>query len=59
MGDAPKIIEALRMTREEQREIERQWHLDSVSGEIMPEADPAEDPQARPQPIPAPLQKFD
>ena len=59
MGDAPKIIEALRMTREEQREIERQWHLDSVSGEIMPEADPAEDPQVRPQPHRAPLQTFD
>lgn len=59
MGNAPKIIEALRMTREQQREVERQWYLDPVSGEIKPEVDPAEDPQVRPKPIRAPRQTFD
>lgn len=59
MGDAPKIIEALRMTREQQRDFERQWYLDPGLGEIQPEADPVEEPRARPEPIRAPRQTFD
>lgn len=59
MGDAPKIIEALRLSREQKREIDRQWHLDATTGEMVPEVDPAEDPMVRPQPIRIPLQTFD
>ena len=59
MGDAPRIIEALRLTREQKRDIERQWSLDPATGEIKPEVDPVEDPQVRPQPIRVPRQTFD
>jgi hypothetical protein len=59
MGDAPRIIEALRMTRDQQREIERQWFLDPASGEIKPEIDPAEAPEVRPRPIRVPRQTTD
>jgi len=62
MGDAPKIIEELRQTREQMRENERQWFLDTATGELKPEADPLElavpttgtasaAPRPRPQPV--------
>jgi hypothetical protein len=59
MGDAPKIIEGLRLTREQLRETERQRYLDPATGELKAEADPAEDPQARPAPMPVARQTFD
>lgn len=51
MGDAPKIIEELRRTREQIQEDERQWHLDTAAGELTPDEDPTEDPRLRPQPV--------
>lgn len=70
MGDAPKIIEELRQTREQMRENERQWSLDTDTGELNPEADPIElaipttgtpsaAPRPRPQPVRVARQTFD
>jgi hypothetical protein len=59
MGDAPKIIEELRQTRDQLRENERQWSLDTATGELKPEEDPREDPQVRPQPVRVARQTFD
>ena len=59
MGDAPRIIEALDMSREQLRDLDRQWHLDPQSGQIEPEIDPTELPQARPKPVSVPRQTFD
>jgi hypothetical protein len=63
MGDAPKIIEELRQTREQMRENERQWSLDTDTGELKPEADPIElaiptagHPYVAPRPRPQPVQ---
>ena len=51
MGKAPKIVEELRQTREQVRENEREWFLDTTTGELKPEEVPAEDPQVRPRPV--------
>lgn len=59
MGDAPKIIEELRQTRDQLRENERQWFLDTATGELTPEPDPIEIPQVRPQPVQAARYTFD
>lgn len=59
MGDAPRIIEALDMSREQLRELNRQWHLDPESGQIVPEIDPAELPETQPRSISVPRQTFD
>jgi hypothetical protein len=59
MGKAPKILEELRQTREQVRESERQWFLDTTSGELKPEEVPTEDPQTRPQPVRVARQTFD
>jgi len=59
MGNAPKIIEALKQTRAQKRELDRQWFLDPATGELKPEADPAEDQQNRPQPVRVARQTFD
>jgi hypothetical protein len=59
MGEAPKIIEELRRTREQIRESERDWFLDPATGELKPEEDPTEDPQVRPKPVRVARQTFD
>lgn len=59
MGNAPKIIEELRQTREQMRENERQWSLDPTTGELRPEADSNEEPRVRPQPVRIARQTFD
>jgi hypothetical protein len=59
MGDAPKIIEEIRRTREQVREEERQWALDPTKGELQAEEDPTEDPRLRPQPVQVAQQTFD
>ena len=59
MGDAPKIIEELRQTREQLRDSERQWYLDTTTGELKPEEDPREDPQIRPKPVRVARRTFD
>ncbi|MGE5287306.1 MAG: hypothetical protein ACM3ML_08915 [Micromonosporaceae bacterium] len=51
MGAAPEILEELRLTPEQLREIEREWFLDTTTGELKPEEDPAENPRARPRPV--------
>ena len=59
MGNAPRILEDLRLTREQRRDDERQWFLDTATGELRPEEDPTEDPQARPQPVHVARETFD
>ncbi len=59
MGNAPKILEELRQTRDQLRESERQWFLDTTTGELKPEVEPGEDPETRPQPIRVARQTFD
>lgn len=59
MGRAPKIIEGIRRTKEQIREEERKWFLDTQTGEMKPEEDPAEEPNVRPQPIQVAHQTFD
>lgn len=51
MGAAPKILEELRLTREQARENEREWFLDTATGELKPEEDPGEDLRSRPRPV--------
>ena len=59
MGKAPRILDELRLTREELQEHERQWELDTATGELKPEEVPSEDPQTRPQPVRVARQTFD
>jgi hypothetical protein len=59
MGKAPKILEELRQTQEQMLENDRQWFLDTTTGELKPEEDPAEDPQTRPKPVRVARQTFD
>ncbi len=59
MGEAPKIIEELKLTRAQLRENERQWSLDPTTGQLEPEDDPSEDPQVQPEPIRIARQTFD
>jgi hypothetical protein len=57
MGQAPKILEELRLSRAERREHERPWY--TAAGALEPEEDPSADPQDRPGRVPEPQQKFD
>ena len=51
MGAAPKILEEARLTPEQMRESEREWFLDTATGELKPENDPGENPLDRPGPV--------
>lgn len=57
MGQAPKIIEAIRQTQQERQAEERKWSL--AEGQFTPEVDPTEDQQLVPQSMPIPTQTFD
>ena len=57
MGQAPKIIEGIRRSREQIREDERRWELDA--GEVKPVEDPDEDPRLQPHPVRVAIQTFD
>lgn len=48
MGDAPKILEQLCLTREQLRERELRWFMDNQTGQIAPEVKPEETLQVRP-----------
>lgn len=51
MGAAPKILEEAGLTPEQMRESEREWFLDTTSGELKPEDHLGEDPLGRPEPV--------
>ncbi len=51
MGAAPETLEEHRLTPEQLHEIEREWFLDTTTGELKPEENPADDPRARPEPV--------
>lgn len=51
MGTAPKILEEASLTPEQMWESEREWFLDTATGELKPEDDPREDPLDRPEPV--------
>lgn len=51
MGTAPKILGEARLTPEQMWESEREWFLDTATGELKPEDDPREDPLDRPEPV--------
>ena len=59
MGAAPKVLEELRLTPEQLRENDRQWLLDTATGELKPEADPSEDARIRPRPVRVARRIFD
>lgn len=59
MGAAPKVLEELRLAPEQLRETDRQWFLDTTTGDLKPEADPTEDARARPTPIRVARRIFD
>lgn len=57
MGQAPKIVEAIRQTQAERQAEERTWTL--AEGQLVPEADITEDPRLAPLPVQVPRQTFD
>lgn len=51
MGAAPKILEETRPADGWARETDREWFLDTVTGELKPEADSGQSPLDRPAPV--------
>lgn len=57
MGQAPKIIDGIKRTRQQVIDDERQFTLNQ--GVLDPEPDPREVPEVRPQPVRVPRQTTD
>jgi hypothetical protein len=54
MGAAPEILQTADVTPEEARESERQWFLDTDTGELKPDGDAGgvdDDPGSLPKPV--------
>lgn len=51
MGAAPKILEEAGLTSEQMRESQREWFLDTATGQLRPEDDPRDNPLGRPGPV--------
>ncbi len=57
VGQAPKVIAALQLTREELQE--QKWALDPKKGEFHREEEPTADPQAPPESQPGSVRSAD
>lgn len=51
MGAAPKILEETHLADGQARETDREWFLDTATGELKPEADSSQSPLDRPDPV--------